>query len=110
MSRFIVKTVDIVFYILIGIILAASMSSLCGLVSDGLLGYVLFIALLLFVFAVWYFGSDVLNFAHKKIYMPISKVSLFKMVFCIFLVSLVTKVFFVFLFDLLFVLFLFDYF
>lgn len=99
MSKFIVKTVDIVFYILIGIILAASMSSLCGLVSDGLLGYVLFFVLLLFVFAVWYFGSDVLNFAYKKIYMPISKVSLFKMVLCIFLVSLVTKVFFVFLFD-----------
>lgn len=99
MSKFIVKTVDIVFYILIGIILAASMSSLCGLVSDGLLGYVIFIVLLLFVFAVWYFGSDVLNFVYKKIYMPISKVSLLKMVLCIFLVSLVTKVFFVFLFD-----------
>lgn len=99
MSKFIVKTVDFVFYILIGIILVASISSLCGMVSDGFIGYVLFMGLLLFVFAVWYFGEDILNFVYKKIYTPINKVSVFKMMFCVFLVSFVTKVFFVFLFD-----------
>lgn len=65
MSKFIVKTVDFVFYILIGIILVASISSLCGMVSDGFIGYVLFMGLLLFVFAVWYFGEDILNFVYK---------------------------------------------
>ena len=99
MSRFITKTVHIVFSVLLTLIMFAFALNLGSRVIDGALGIVVTGILLLLCTLVVCFGGKILDSLKTKVSTPISRLPTWKMMVLIGLSSFLTKLFFIFLLD-----------
>ncbi len=99
MSKFIAKTVDIVFVILLGVILLAMGVSMAEAVLSGWMSFAAGLVIVSAVFAFLIFGQSHIEKACKKIYEYFKNVPAWKLMLFLGLFSVVTKVFFVFLFN-----------
>ena len=99
MSKFISKTVEIVFYILLALIILAFAVSVGDMISAGIIGDLATVALIFMSALFVYFGKNILGFLQAKVLKPVAKLSVKQMFFILGGVILVTKFFFLFLLD-----------
>lgn len=99
MTKFITKTVEIVFSILFAIILLAMGVAVAEFAFSGVAAVAVGIIILAFVFGFLFLFRKKLTSAFSRITKRISQFSSWKLALILFLVSAVTKIIFVFLFD-----------
>ncbi len=99
MTKFITKTVEYVFLILLAIIILAMSVSLAETAFSGITAFVVGIVILAFVFFFLFFFRKKICSAFGRISEYLSKIPSWKLALIIGLVSVVTKIFFVFLFN-----------
>lgn len=99
MSKFIVKTVDIVFIVLLGVVLLSMSIATAKYVNDGpmclILGMVIFCGTFVSLFLL---RNQIKNFV-KTLFNCITNIPPWKLALVLGLISAITKLFFVFLFD-----------
>ncbi len=99
MTKFITKTVEYVFILLLALILLAMSISLAETVFNGLIAVILGFAILAFIFSSILFFRKTIDLIFKSIYTYLSKIPSWKLALILGLFSAVTKVILVFVFD-----------
>lgn len=99
MSKFTVKTIDVIFTALVAVILGAAIVAVSNYITSGILSVAVGIFIVIALLVLLYYGERILFFLKNKVGPILKNVSAVKLGIVLFFTVAMTKVFFVFLFD-----------